>query len=132
MGIRTRTATGFTFILALLALVPRVAAAQSSPFDRPDAPALVSGFGSGGVQLLEQEFRSDLYALGVFAGKRRLDQFDSAGLERPSPWTVYGRLGPINFQNQMQYGSNAQFSFRKQGPTIGGGRVYFGLYKTFD
>jgi hypothetical protein len=124
--------TGGAIIMALIALAPRSAAAQANPFDRPDAPALVTGFGGGGgARALEQEFQADLYALGAFAGKRRLDRFDSDGHERPQPWTFYGRLGPMHFQNQMEYGSSGtQFSFRRQGPSLGG-RVYIGIHKTF-
>jgi hypothetical protein len=123
--------TGGAIILALLALAPRTAAAQANPFDRPDAPALVAGFGGGSARALEQGFQADLYVLGAFAGKRRLDRFDAGAYERPQPWTVYGRLGPMHFHNPMEYGSSGmQFSFRRQGPSLGG-RVYIGIHRTF-
>jgi hypothetical protein len=118
--------------MAMLALAPRTAAAQSSPFDRQDAPALVHDFGGGTVRSLEHAFQADLHVLGSFAGKKRLDRFDPSVAERPRPWTFYGRLGPMHFLNQMEYGSaGMQFSFRRQGPSLGG-RIYIGIHKTFD
>lgn len=118
--------------MAVLALAPRTAAAQSNPFDRHDAPAVVHNFTGGTVRMLEHEFQADLYVLGAFAGKRRLDRFEHGSSERPQPWTFYGRLGPMHFQNQMEYRSpGLQFSFRRQGPSLGG-RIYIGIHKTFD
>ena len=114
-----------TILLATLALAlaPRTAAAQSSPYET---------FAGGATQALEREFQADLAIMGAFAGKRRLDRFDPAAVERPRPWTFYGRLGPMHFQNEMDYGSaGMQFSLRRQGPSLGS-RIYFGIHKTFD
>jgi hypothetical protein len=129
MGMRISTA-GCAIMVALLALAPRTAAAQSNPFDRNDAPAFVHNFTGGTVREVEHEFQADLYVLGAFAGKRRLDRFDQATLERPQPWKLYGRLGPMHFHNQLEPRQGLQFSFRRQGPTLGG-RVYIGIHKTF-
>lgn len=112
-----------TALLAMLALVPRSAAAQSAPFET---------FAGGAVLALEREFQADLLVMGTFAGKKRLDRFDAGAPERPGPWTFYGRLGPMHFQNQMEYGSTGMhLSLRRQGPSLGG-RIYFGIHKTFD
>ena len=118
-------------MMALLALAPRTAAAQANPFDRYDAPPFVHNFTGGTIRELEHEFQADLYVLGAFAGKRRLDRFDRGGLERPQPWKLYGRLGPMHFHNQIDPKQGLQFSFRRQGPNLGG-RVYIGIHKTFD
>ena len=110
-------------LLAVLALVPRSAAAQSDPYET---------FAGGAVRSLEQEFQGDLRMLGAFAGKKRLDRFDAGAPERASPWKLYGRLGPMHFHNEMQYGSpGMQLSLRRQGPGLGG-RIYLGIHKTFD
>ena len=129
MGMRISTA-GWAIIVGLLALAPRTAAAQSNPFDRNDAPHFVQNFTGGTVREVEQQFQADLYVLGAFAGKRRLDRFDASAVERPQPWKLYGRLGPMHFHNQIEPRQGLQFSFRRQGPTLGG-RVYIGIHKTF-
>jgi hypothetical protein len=118
-------------MVALLALAPRTAAAQSNPFDRYDAPARVHNFTGGTVRELEHAFQADLYVLGAFAGKRRLDRFDRETLERPQPWKLYGRLGPMHFHNEVEPKQGLQLSFRRQGPSLGG-RFYIGIHKTFD
>jgi hypothetical protein len=122
--------------MAALALAPRAAAAQqlqANPFERTDAPALVLNFGAGHVRSLNQEFEDDLYALHAFGGKRRLDRFTISSLERPTPWKVYGRLGLLNFQNELepQYSQGLRFSWRRTGPKLTG-RVYIGIHRTFD
>ena len=112
-----------TFLLATLALAPRSAAAQAAPYET---------FAGGAVRALEQEFQADLRVMGAFAGKKRLDRFDAGAPERASPWKLYGRLGPMHFHNEMDYGSpGMQFSLRRQGPNLGG-RVYIGIHKTFN
>src|SRR6267142_2557379 len=94
------TAAGCAIFVVLLVLGPRAAAAQSNPFDRADAPAMVQNFTGGTLRSLEHEFRADLYVLDAF-NKRRVDRFDRARVERPEPWKFYGRLGPLNFQRQL-------------------------------
>jgi hypothetical protein len=117
---------------ALLLLAPRAAGAQTNPFDRDDAPALVQNFTGGTVRSLEREFRADFYLLDAFSGKRRIDRFDRAALERPQPWNFYGRLGPLNFQNRLEPRSQGlQFSWRRTGPSLTG-RIYIGFHRTFD
>jgi hypothetical protein len=93
---------------------------------------MVHNFTGGTLRVLEQEFQADLYVLGAFSGKRRLDRFSPATLERPQPLRFYGRLGPMHFHNQLEpTPQGLQFSFRRQGPSLGG-RVYIGVYKTFN
>lgn len=113
-----------TVLLVVFALAPRsAAAAQPEPFET---------FAGGAARALEQEFQADLRVMGAFAGKKRLDRFEAAALERPSPWTFYGRLGPMHFHNHMDAASQGMsFSLRRQGPNLGG-RIYFGIHKTFD
>lgn len=137
------TAAGCGIIVGLLALAPRTAAAQSnpafgsSPFDRYDAPALVHNFTGGTVRSFEQEFQADLYVLGAFDGRRSVDRFERADVERPQPWKLYGRLGPMYFQNMlepsqgMRYTQGLQLNWRRTGPSLGG-RLYIGIHKTFD
>ncbi len=118
--------------MGALALAPRTAAAQSNPFDRYDAPALVQNFTGGTLRSVEDEFRADLYVLDAFNGRRRVDRFDRGEVERPQPLRFYGRLGPMYFHNQLEPRPRGfQFSFRRQGPNLGG-RIYIGIHKTFD
>jgi hypothetical protein len=124
-------------IAMLLALAPRVAAAQfnpvfgSNPFDRDDAPALAMSFGGGQVRSFEREMQADLYSLNAFAGRKSVDRFERAQVERPQPWQFYGRLGPINFLNRLDSSdSGVQLSFRRTGPSLGG-RIYVGIHRTW-
>jgi hypothetical protein len=129
---RSSATVVFSIIVGLLALAPRGAAAQSNPFDRYDAPSVVHNFTGGTVRSLEHAFQADLYVLGAFNGKRRLDRFDRGDPERPRPWTFYGRLGPMHFQNPMEPRSQGlQLSLQRQGPSLGG-RLYIGIHRTFD
>src|SRR5688500_11484119 len=88
------TTAGCGIVIALVALAPRTAAAQHNPFDRFDAPPHVQNFTGGTVRELEYQFQYDLHVMGTFSGRRRLDRFDPAAIERPQPWKFYGRLGP--------------------------------------
>jgi hypothetical protein len=135
---KSRETASCGIIMALLALAPRVAAAQSNsafgsnPFDRYDAPALVHNFTGGTVRSLEQEFQADLYVLGAFDGRRSVDRYARSEEERAQPWKFYGRLGPMHFLNELAPRSQGfQFSFRRQGPNLVG-RVYIGIHRTFD
>jgi len=134
---RAWTAAVCGIIAMLLALAPRVAAAQfspgsgSNPFDRADAPALALSFGGGPVRSFERDMQADLYALGAFAGRKSVDRYERVEAERPQPWQFYGRLGPMYFQNRL-YSSDSgmQFSFRGTGPSLGG-RIYIGIHRTW-
>jgi hypothetical protein len=126
------SAAGWAVILAVFVLWSHLAAAQSNPFDRYDAPALVNNFMGGTVRGLEQEFQADLYVLGAFDGRRSVDRYDGSGEERAQPWKFYGRLGPMYFQNELQRSQGFQFSFRRQGNPSLGSRAYIGIYRTFD
>jgi hypothetical protein len=130
------TAAGCAILAALLVLVPRAAGAQSlgaNPFEIQGAPALVQNFAGASVRSLDQQFQADLYVLDAFAGKTRVDRFERASrLQRPEPWKFYGRLGPLNFQNQLEpQPQGFQFSWRRTGPNLTG-RVYIGIHRTFD
>jgi hypothetical protein len=134
---RVWTAAVCGIIAMLLALAPRVAAAQSNagfgsnPFDRDNAPALALSFGGGSVRSFERDMQADLNALGAFSGRKSVDRFERSEVERPQPWQLYGRLGPMYFQNRL-YSSDSgmQFSFRGTGPSLGG-RIYIGIHRTF-
>ena len=120
-------AAGCAIATVVLALAPRAALAQSNPFDRPYAPSFVTNF-SGAQSALEQEFSADL----AFTGQRRVDRFDISKLERPEPWKLYGRFGPLNFQNQLEpVPQGIQFSWRRTGPSLGS-KFYVGITRTFD
>ena len=133
------SAAGWAVILATLAFWSHIAFAQSNPafgsnpLDRYDAPALVNNFMGGTVRGLEQGFQADLYVLGAFDGRRRVDRYTPSEEERAQPWKFYGRLGPMYFQNQLEGVSRGfQFSFQRQGNPSLGSRAYIGIYRTFD
>jgi hypothetical protein len=134
---RVWTAAVCGIIAMLFALAPRVAAAQfnpgfgSNPFDRDNAPALALSFGGGSVRSFERDMQADLNALGAFSGRKSVDRFERSEVERPQPWQLYGRLGPMFFQNRL-YSSDSgmQFSFRGTGPSLGG-RIYIGIHRTY-
>jgi hypothetical protein len=134
----TRKPAGHGIIVGLLALAPGIADAQSNPafgsnpFDRYDVPAVVNNFSGGTVRDLEEGFQADLFLLGAFDGRRRVDRYDPAERERVQPWKFYGRLGPMYFQNELRSTQGFQFSFRKQGNPSLGSRAYIGFYRTFD
>jgi hypothetical protein len=134
---RVWTAAVCGIIVMLLALAPRVAAAQfnpgfgSNPFDRDAAPALALSFGGGQVRSLERDMQADLYVLGAFSGRKSVDRYERVEAERPQPWQFYGRLGPMYFQNRLDSSdSGVQFSFRRSGPSLGG-RIYIGIHRTW-
>lgn len=128
------TTGGCALIGALLTLAPRSAAAQfaqDNPLDRNDAPPIVTDFGAGRAR---GEVEADFIVLGAFGGPRRLDRFSrNLARERPKPWTVYGRIGMFNFQNEIepQYSQGLRLSWRRTGPRLTG-RVYIGIHRTFD
>jgi hypothetical protein len=104
----------------------------SNPFDRDDVPASVQNFTGGTVRSVERDFRADLYILGAFNGRRSVDRYSPADIERVQPWRLYGRLGPMHFQNSLEGPTQGlQFSFRQTGPNLGS-RAYVGIYRTFD
>jgi len=134
---RVWTAAVCGIIVMLLALAPRVAAAQfspgsgSNPFDRDAAPALALSFGGGAVRSFERDMQADLYALGAFSGRKSVDRYERVEAERPQPWQFYGRLGPMYFQNRLDSNdSGVQLSFRRTGPSLGG-RIYIGIHRTW-
>ena len=134
---RVWTAAVCGIIAMLLALAPRVAAAQfspgsgSNPFDRDAAPALALSFGGGAVRSFERDMQADLYALGAFSGRKSVDRYERVEAERPQPWQFYGRLGPMYFQNRLDTSeSGVQLGFRRTGPSLGG-RIYIGIHRTW-
>jgi hypothetical protein len=135
---RVWTAAICGIIAMLFTLVPRVAAAQSNPgfgsnpFERDNAPALALSFGGGQVRAFERDMQADLYALGAFSGRKSVDRYERAEVERPQPWQFYGRLGPINFLNRFDSSDpGVQLSFRRTGPSLNG-RIYIGIHRTFN
>ena len=52
-------------------------------------------------------------------------------VERPGPWTLYGRLGVVNFQNRPDHdGGGLRFDWRRTGPGLGG-KIYVGIQRRF-
>lgn len=87
------------------------------------------GYRPGPFDLVEQEREMDLQAINSYVGKRRAAGFNAA--QRPERWTLFGRLGPMNFTNQLDGdGSGVQFTLRRNGHGVSG-RIYVGLHRRF-
>ena len=82
------------------------------------------------MRALANENEQQLRSLGAFAGKRAVDQFSNSPL-RPKPWTLYGRVGVLNFQNSLESARGGpDITLRRTGPTLTG-RVYIGIHREF-
>jgi hypothetical protein len=121
-------------VAALLMFAALDAAAQSFG-EAPTAssmPHLALGLSSSSVRALNEEFEDDLRNLNSYGGGRRADQATTGSFERPKPWTMYGRLGVFNFQNEMDpsRSDGARITLRRSGPKLTG-RYYVGIHRTF-
>jgi len=126
-GIAVRSAKpGVEALLLVAAMVMLLVAALDAA---AQAPPHVLGFSPPVFRTLDQEHAEDLQALDAFSGKRRTEGLRP--LERPEPWTLYGRFGLLNFQNQLAPDSSGtQLSLRRTGPGLGG-RIYIGIRRRF-
>jgi hypothetical protein len=66
-------------------------------------------------------------ALNTLAQPRRADRSSSLP-ERPTPWTLYGRVGVLNFQNELGAEQGTRLGLKRTGPALSG-KVYFGIRK---
>jgi hypothetical protein len=98
------------------------------------APSLAMGFSSSSLlRALDSERLQELRALEPFrGGKRSIDRFSDQVLQRPKPWTLYGRLGVLNFQNSLEPTdeTSMKFTLRRTGPRLNG-RIYIGIHREF-
>ena len=73
------TAAASAIAALMLALAPRASLAQSTnPFDRADVPAFVQNFTGGTVRERDEEIEYQLYVMGAFNGKKRVDSYGRA------------------------------------------------------
>jgi len=74
-----------------------------------------------------------LDGVDMFGGKRGVDPFERSLEQRSQAWTLFGRLGVIHYQNQLDPdgGSGGQFTLKRSGPSLGGTRISFGLRRRF-
>jgi hypothetical protein len=95
-----------------------------------DAPDRLLGLSAAGMQAWQQEQATDASALSGFEGRRR--SIDLPSLQRVRPWSMYGRLGVLNFQNQLDNAESSpmKFSWRRTGPRLGG-NIYLGIHRSF-
>ena len=96
-------------------------------------PSVVLRISPDLARALDEEFAEQARALDAFDGKSRVDRYTRAQIEKPVPWTFYGRLGLVNFRNRLepQRFDGVQFSFRRTGPNPGVGRYYVGIHRQF-
>ena len=98
-------------------------------------PSLAMGLSSSSIlRALDEERLQELRALEPFrGGKRAIDRFSDQILHRPKPWTLYGRLGVLNFQNSLDASADdnsMRFTLRRSGPKLTG-RIYIGIHREF-
>ena len=69
----------------------------------------------------------------MFGGKRRVDPFERSLEQGPQAWMLFGRLGVINYQNQLDRdsGSGGEITLKRSGPSIGGTRISVGIRRRF-
>src|SRR2546426_7423331 len=93
-------------VMALLAVYAGEAAAQAySPqaLERFEAaPPLALQLSPSGMRELDE-----LHGVDMFGGKRRVDPFERSLEQRPQAWTLFGRLGVIHYQNQLDRDSGS-------------------------
>ena len=122
------------WMAATLLVVSAEAAAQAfEAAAGASMPSVVLRISPDFARALDQEFARQALALDAFDGKSRVDRYARAQLEKPVPWTFYGRFGMVNFQNRLepQRFDGVQFSFRRTGPNPGVGRYYVGIHRQF-
>jgi hypothetical protein len=119
-------------IMASLAVYAGEAAAQAySPqaLERFEAaPPLALQLSPSGMRELDE-----LHSVDMFGGKRRVDPFERSLEQRPQAWTLFGRLGVINYQNQLDSdGGGGQITLKRSGPSVvGGTRISVGIRRRF-
>jgi hypothetical protein len=116
--------------VALAALV--FLALEASAQSLEQAPALALQLSPTGMRALANETERDFLALDAFGGKRAVDQFTNPPSVRAQGWTLYGRVGVLNFQDRLDNrGIGTQFGLRRMGPALTG-RVHLGIHRQFD
>ena len=72
-------------------------------------------------------------SVDMFGGKRGVDPSERTLEQRPQAWTLFGRLGAINYQNQLDRdsGSSGEFTLKRSSPSVGGTRIYIGIRRRF-
>ena len=117
-------------IMASLAVYAGEAAAQAySPqaLERFEAaPPLALQLSPFGMRELDE-----LHGVDMFGGKRRVDPFERSLEQGPQAWMLFGRLGVINYQNQLDRNSGGEITLKRSGPSVGGTRISFGIRRRF-
>ena len=120
-----RSSLSIPTLLVLLGMaLPAISQAQPV-----NEPSVVMQLSPSGVRSLNQEFDDDFQALDAFGGARK-DRFLRSIEPQPKYWMLYGRLGLINFQNELKDQSNTRFTLRRSGPKLTG-KVYIGIHRRF-
>jgi len=119
-----------SLLIPLLTGVMGIALPASGIAQPVNEPALVLQLSPSGVRALNQEFEDDFQALDAFGGARK-DRFLRSIEPTPKYWTMYGRLGLLNFQNELkEEGAGTRWSLRRSGPKLTG-KVYIGIHRRF-
>ena len=71
----------------------------------------------------------DLQVLDAFETKRRASNTRGPAM-RTDRWTLFGRIGPMRFSNQLSSDDGTQFSLRGDSRGLGG-KIYIGMHRRF-
>jgi hypothetical protein len=113
--------------LLCLAGIALPVAVEAQPVSEP---SVVLQMSPSGIKALNQEFDDDFQALDAFGGVRK-DRFLRSMPTTPKHWQLYGRLGLLNFQNELKdESSGTRWSLRRSGPKLTG-KVYVGIHRRF-
>lgn len=137
--VETKTCCPALNVAALLLIVAGEAGAQTylpisaSPDPIEQAPSNTLSLSQSVIRALNHEREADLQMLSTFDGKKRSTDRSSRSsrvLDQQGSWAVYGRLGLLNFRNELQSDDDTQFTWRKTGPRLGG-KIYVGIHRRF-
>ncbi len=116
--------------LHVVAFVAGMALTNAALAQQQTEPSVVLQLSPEGVRSLNQEFDDDFRSLDAFGGQRK-DRFLRSIPAQPKHWQFYGRLGLLNFQNELKDDSGGtRWSFRRSGPKLTG-KVYVGIHRRF-
>lgn len=121
-------------VMVTLLVATADAAAQSfEPLPGVQLPSSVLRISPDAVRAFDRQLADEARSLGAFDGRSRVDRYSRAQIEKPVPWTFYGRLGVVNFQNRLepQRFDGVQVTLKRTGPNMGLGRFYVGIHREF-
>lgn len=92
-------------------------------------PSHLLAFSAAAVHAPDEQRATDLHMINSLTMKRPATHFRAVA--RPQGWTFYGRVGPMNFVNSLEPGSDGvQFTLRRNSHGLSG-NIYLGIHGRF-